>query len=684
MKISRNARVWILVCLLAACTSAERHERTNWYVATTGNDGNVCTESTDPCRTLAEVLGRADEDDKIILAAGTYNEMLPTTTEDGSEFRFTGSLWITGAGIGETILDMSSSTGLQIFSGVTQLDNFTIQNAASHCIWVSSLATIERVEATRCGSSGFRTTGMDPLTLRDVIASNNSDGAEVNSGELIIDGGQFSNNDIGIKSGGSSSLTVNGAIIENNAAMGIYTVGGSADLSNLTVTGNSRADGPIHSAVRLNGSSATITDSLIDANVMIGLGIFNDSSVLVEDSIISNNAREGIHVNGRGSQIDVTNVTISNNCSFYAGLAQPCAVTNREGIVAIRNSRITHNQTGGIWNNDRGVMSITETSIDENIGGFCTIQNEGEAVITNSLIANNTQYSGRPTLPAVCNFGDLSIHNTTISNNGHGVEVRGGELALSYITIAENDEFGLLMAGPVTDLVRRLDNVLIVKNGVADCIASYTISAFRIGGTNFDSDGTCPETFITRSPAQIFLDILADNGGPTLTRALLPGSPAIDAASSSCPENDQRLILRPIGAACDVGAYEAGAATTSLAATPTPSEIIALVLEDARCRTGPGLVYSDFDFFEPGQTTIVKGRSADSNWYFVEAISYEGNCWIGDAVLQFDVDSSILLALPIINPPPTPTPTLDPDESYDTTPTHTACPTLVNKPGSCK
>jgi hypothetical protein len=51
---------------------------------------------------------------------------------------------------------------------------------------------------------------------------------------------------------------------------------------------------------------------------------------------------------------------------------------------------------------------------------------------------------------------------------------------------------------------------------------------------------------------------LADNGGPTPTHALVPGSPAIDAApvGPDCPSEDQRGIARPQGAACDIGAFE--------------------------------------------------------------------------------------------------------------------------------
>ena len=49
---------------------------------------------------------------------------------------------------------------------------------------------------------------------------------------------------------------------------------------------------------------------------------------------------------------------------------------------------------------------------------------------------------------------------------------------------------------------------------------------------------------------------LADNGGPTLTHALVAGSPAIDAAGDSGLETDQRGVTRPQGRADDIGAVE--------------------------------------------------------------------------------------------------------------------------------
>lgn len=58
------------------------------------------------------------------------------------------------------------------------------------------------------------------------------------------------------------------------------------------------------------------------------------------------------------------------------------------------------------------------------------------------------------------------------------------------------------------------------------------------------------------------LGSLADNGGPTKTHALLPGSPALDAADPTVcvatPTSgvDQRGVPRPQGPGCDLGAFE--------------------------------------------------------------------------------------------------------------------------------
>jgi hypothetical protein len=77
-------------------------------------------------------------------------------------------------------------------------------------------------------------------------------------------------------------------------------------------------------------------------------------------------------------------------------------------------------------------------------------------------------------------------------------------------------------------------------------------------GSNLSSDSSC--NFIELGSANDvdpLLGPLANNGGGTLTFELLPGSPAIDNAEPTvCPPTDQRGLPRPVGAGCDIGAYE--------------------------------------------------------------------------------------------------------------------------------
>src|SRR5438105_15409294 len=103
-------------------------------------------------------------------------------------------------------------------------------------------------------------------------------------------------------------------------------------------------------------------------------------------------------------------------------------------------------------------------------------------------------------------------------------------------------------------------NTIIAGNttskGPGDCNVQAMI--IESTGHNLDSDGSCFLTATGDLPKRDpLLGPLADNGGPSETQALLPGSPAIDAgAADGCPQHDQRGIARPQGAGCDMGAYE--------------------------------------------------------------------------------------------------------------------------------
>jgi hypothetical protein len=97
-----------------------------------------------------------------------------------------------------------------------------------------------------------------------------------------------------------------------------------------------------------------------------------------------------------------------------------------------------------------------------------------------------------------------------------------------------------------------LVNTLLATNSPGNC------SGCGDGGHNLSSDTSCAFTNVgSLNNTDAKLGPLANNGGPTLTMALLPGSPAIDAGDTSlAPATDQRGFPRPVGPAVDIGAYE--------------------------------------------------------------------------------------------------------------------------------
>ena len=103
-----------------------------------------------------------------------------------------------------------------------------------------------------------------------------------------------------------------------------------------------------------------------------------------------------------------------------------------------------------------------------------------------------------------------------------------------------------------------MSHTIIAGNVPGDCSGGVVSLGF-----NLDSDNTCNLSPSTDLPGtDPLLGPLQDNGGPTETHALLPGSPAIDlslAIGEPCGGGtDQRGVPRPQGLGCDIGAFEVG------------------------------------------------------------------------------------------------------------------------------
>jgi hypothetical protein len=199
--------------------------------------------------------------------------------------------------------------------------------------------------------------------------------------------------------------------------------------------------------------------------------------------------------------------------------------------------------------------------------------NGGTLTITGATFANDQSNFGG----AMANAGTLTITNSTIAGNsashsGGGIS-NGGTLTLVNATLADNNVAtgGTGGALDVTAGAVALYNTLVALNtngtgagATPDDIAGTvsSSSAFNLigtGGSGGLTSGTNGNQVGVANPG-LDPNGLQNNGGPTQTIALLPGSPAIGAGSSMIanvmvPTIDQRGVARPSGS-IDIGAFQ--------------------------------------------------------------------------------------------------------------------------------
>jgi hypothetical protein len=160
----------------------------------------------------------------------------------------------------------------------------------------------------------------------------------------------------------------------------------------------------------------------------------------------------------------------------------------------------------------------------------------------------------------------LMITDSTISTNdavdgGSGIYHPTGHLVLTGITVVGNTgaySVGIvgLLSGQVFPVT--LERTIVHPGSGVAC--SPSPNPPRSLGWNLIGDDSCRLTAdpTDQQNTDPLLGPLADNGGPTQTHLPLPGSRAID-AGGVCTGVDQRGVVRPQGAACDVGAVEQAA-----------------------------------------------------------------------------------------------------------------------------
>ena len=317
-----------------------------------------------------------------------------------------------------------------------------------------------------------------------------------------------------------------------------------ANATTIVVTNtNDSGPGSLRQALAIANDGDTI-----DAAGVSGVITLTSGQLLVEKRVTINgagadvlavdgNATSSVFQIGTGAaapNVAISGLTIRNAQGGFGG-----GILNGSGAtLTITNSTISGNTAafgGGIFNS--GPLTIANTTVTGNTaseGGG--IYSNGSLTIINSTISGNTVNSDGG---GIFNIGTVAITNSTLSSNS--ASFGGGIFTIGTVEIGDS----VLKAGA--------SGVNIANDGGTVTSLGYNLSSDDGGGFL-----TGPGDQINTDP---LLGPLQDNGGPTFTHALLPGSPAIDMGDPNFtppPSFDQRGSgsSRVVNGRIDIGSFE--------------------------------------------------------------------------------------------------------------------------------
>src|SRR5262245_23965695 len=287
--------------------------------------------------------------------------------------------------------------------------------------------------------------------------------------------------------------------------------------------------------------------------------------------IIGTGGDRVIHIPDAQLTTTISGVTITGGAGVNQGggiLAFGNLTVTNAAVVGNRaDAALDNNQGGGIFSN--GVMTLSGVTISGNVargldnpqGGGVFDNGAPGNTLTNVTITGNdvtgTSVGGFPQGGGIFINSDTNgttLRNVTIAGNTLTGTTQGAGIFInSDYTIANSIVFGNRANGGV----------------VSNCGVNSIVHSL---GNNLEEGTDCSLTAAgDRHNSNPLLGPLQNNGGPTDTLALLAGSPAIDGGlASQCPATDQRGTARPQGAACDIGAFEAGATAPPPPGLPAP------------------------------------------------------------------------------------------------------------------
>ena len=399
------------------------------------------------------------------------------------------------------------------------------------------------------------------VSLRDALTTIDPDGTIIfadslasgtitlSNGELIIDravtldGG--SNNItidavgqsrvLNVNDGEESIITVfiSGLTVSGGNVSGVEQGGGIANsenlsLTNSTVSGNS-SESYGGGIVNATSSTLNLTDSTITGNSagISGGGVYNatSSTLSLTDIIVTSNYASlfgGGILNATSSTSNLTDSTITGNSAVISGGG---IVNIGSSILNLGNSTISGNSATGAYGFGGGIFNGNSTLTLNN----STISGNSASVSGGGIV--NTGSS-------ILNLGNSTISGNSASVSGGGIFNYSDSTTNLTSTIVGGNTASLNPDINPDGAIAATDSLIQMGNGtISDGVDGNIIGLDPL----LDPNG------------------LQDNGGPTQTIALQPGSPAIDAGSNpNGLVTDQRgqEFPRVVGAAADIGAFE--------------------------------------------------------------------------------------------------------------------------------
>ena len=320
----------------------------------------------------------------------------------------------------------------------------------------------------------------------------------------------------------------------------------------------------INTVLEQSGCLLSSLNGVTDTHEFRLLEVQSGAAVYVQDVEFSHGCADG--------PADSVTDTSSDN-------ARGGAISN-SGTLYLVHSRLTQNVAkgwgGAIYNAVDAQLAISSTDFETNSsvggGGAVFVDSEDDpydAEVSASLFNHNSAYGGQYASAlggAIRSRGTLVVTNSTFNENsgdGGGGIFSTGFLGLSFSTFQNAGTpgstlgFGQNSTSYVKSSLFGPTPYPIYKN----CYYA-TGASVSWYGVSVSVDDSCGGGANLANTSPGLDTVLADNGGPTHTLKLLPGSPAIG-ADAGCTDVygdpvaiDQRGFPRP-ASRCDAGAFEA-------------------------------------------------------------------------------------------------------------------------------